>query len=58
MNLLIFRYSLGTQKVPKRFFEKHLKLFNLNSMNLNAVLLALNEEGYEKILPLASGQHK
>ena len=56
--LIDLQVQLGDSKSAKKIFEKHLKLFNLNSMNLNDVLLALNEEGYEKILPLASGQHK
>ena len=50
--LIDFQIQLGDSKSAKKIFEKHLKLFNLNSMKLNDVLLALNEEGYEKILPV------
>ena len=55
-DLVDLQIQLGDSKSAKRIFEKHLKLFNFNSMNPNDVLLALNEEGYEKILPIATGQ--
>ena len=54
--LIDLHIQVGDSKRAKRIFEKHLKLFNLNSMNLNDVLLALKEEGYEKVLPKVSGQ--
>ena len=54
--LIDLQIQLGDSKSAKKMFEKHLKLCNLNSLNLNDVLLALKEEGYEKILPLVSGQ--
>ena len=57
-DLIDLQIQLGDSKSAKRIFEKHLKLFNLNSMNLNDVLLALNEEGYEKVLPIGGEQKK
>ena len=51
--LIDLQIQLGDSKSAKRIFEKHLKLFNLNSTDLNDVLMALKEEGYENILPLA-----
>jgi tetratricopeptide (TPR) repeat protein len=48
---------LGESKLAKKSFERHFKLFNLNSPNPNDVLLALKEEeGYEDILPLANSK--
>ena len=55
-DLIDLQIQIGDSKSAKKIFEKHLKLFNLNSMNLNDVLLALNEEGYEKVLPIYCGQ--
>ena len=54
--LIDFQIQLGDSQSAKKIFEKHLKLCNLNSLNLNDVLLALKEEGYEKIPPIVSGQ--
>ena len=51
--LIDLQIQLGESKLAKKSFEKHFKLFNLNSMNPNDVLLALKEQGYENILPLA-----
>ena len=51
--LVDLQTQLGESKLAKKSFERHFKLFNLNSMDPNDVLLALKEEGYEYILPLA-----
>ena len=51
--LVDLQIQLGESKLAKKSFERHFKLFNLNSMDPNDVLLALKEEGYENILPLA-----
>ena len=51
--LVDLQTQLGESKLAKKSFERHFKLFNLNSMDPNDVLLALKEEGYENILPLA-----
>ena len=52
-DLIEIQIELGDSNSAKRIFEKRLKLFKLNSMNSNDVLLALKEEGYGDILPLA-----
>ena len=51
--LIDLQVQLGKSKLAKKSFKKHFELFNLNSTNPNDVLLALKEEGYENILPLA-----
>ena len=52
--LIDLQVQLGESKLAKKSFKKHFELFNLNSTNPNDVLLALKEEGYENILPLAN----
>ena len=42
--LIDLQIQLGESKLAKKSFEKHFKLFNLNSMNPNDVLLALKKE--------------
>ena len=53
-DLIDLQIQLGHSKNAKKILAKHLKLFNLNSMDLNDVLLSMEEAGYYKILPFSS----
>ena len=53
-DLIDLQIQLGHSKNAKKIMDKHLKLFNLNSMDLNDVLLSMEEAGYYEILPFSS----
>ena len=53
-DLIDLQIQLGHSKSAKKIMDKHLKLFNLNSLDLNDVLLSMEEAGYYKILPFST----